>query len=178
VVLVLLPVLTVLTAQTVPPHRTAFALSRREEQAYLHIIPFPRSSHTIKANNNNNNNNMSSIILCDKSNATPFQSPVASKKRTVLDMKLEDRRPAFMNHRLPMPPSFLTRDDDDDDNNNNVQKPQTKEISIMDQLEEVEYLLDGDDPKEEQQQEPAATKTMTYQEDSTWQEFCDDLPLE
>jgi hypothetical protein len=115
---------------------------------------------------------MSSLILSDKSDTTvTMLSKATTKALDVMNMKLEDRRPSFLN-RSPLltgtldilQPKAATRSSYD------INKRQ----AIIDQLAEAEALLE--DVLIFEQQQPA--HQMTFQEDPTWVEFCKDLPLE
>jgi hypothetical protein len=103
---------------------------------------------------------MSSLILCDKSDTTVTTTKTAESLH-VTNMKIEDRRPSFLN-RSPLflyilePKGKATGSD--------------KKQDVIDQISEAEALIE-DDYIDHQ-------ATMTYQEDPTWVEFCEDLPLE
>jgi hypothetical protein len=115
---------------------------------------------------------MSSLILCDKSDTTVTTTKTAESAlhHVVTNMKIEDRRPSFLN-RSPLLLDIL-------DPTANVVGSDTKQKqNVIDQISEAEALIIEDDPTTTIEQQHQAT-IMTYQEDPTWEEFCEDLPLE
>jgi hypothetical protein len=107
---------------------------------------------------------MSSISLCDKSDRT-VRSTSSTDSVDVKNMKFEDRRPSDFRSSLMPPPVILKIGDSEQ---------QIGRQEVIDQLTDVEALVG----MEEARRSSTGCLCCSFQEDDSWQEFCNDLPLE
>jgi hypothetical protein len=109
---------------------------------------------------------MSSISLCDKSDRTVMSTSSTDSVNVKNSMKFEYRRPSDSRSSL-MPPLVILKISDS--------QQLIGRQEVIDQLTDVEALLGME---EEARRSSTDCLCCSFQEDDSWQEFCDDLPLE